>query len=565
MKDSSAYDVVTDLSSFFGPSALPAQYICSFNPLMLPPPPPFPHFSNPQDPNFIVGAYYIAVHAYTNISYTVMAKARAATQLQNGVPQAGFIVADETIFYSMLVNPDGQDLTIELRDSGVTALYVSMVTTVQPNANLPSSYQFASSPQLNGNSIKTVQVPALTNANYPQSSSNGPILVQIAAVAQSGSMPTNFTILAFTNKQNVQLQSGVAVLRTVQENTYVYFFISVLTAGYDLSFIVTPISGDPDVYVSRTNPQPDVNNNDYKSAYGNSAIEIIDVPSTTLGIYYVGVRANTNTTFTIVAQLSDNQADPITNAINLANGVPQMGYARSTSFAFKQYYVYNLQSRATRLSISLTRQFGNPDLYVSFNNVPSPTNPAQFTSTTLDNDFIDIYDAMPGLYVIGIVAAETSAWTISITTAGTMLFLQDGIAVRDSVRQGETDYYYFPVDVSDKDITVSVTPLTGDPDLYVSFNYRYPNASNAMYKSTQYSADSILIPSTDRAKYGCAVCPFFVAVRGFTDTTYTVVASAALPTQLQVCVCVCVCVCVGACFFLCGEEFVISRYIAHVF
>jgi hypothetical protein len=43
------------------------------------------------------------------------------------------------------------------------------------------------------------------------------------------------------------------------------------------------------------------------------------------------------------------------------------------------------------------------------------------------------------------------------------MMLQDSVSVRNSVRQGESDYYYLPIDITGKDVTITVTSLSGDP------------------------------------------------------------------------------------------------------
>jgi hypothetical protein len=57
------------------------------------------------------------------------------------------------------------------------------------------------------------------------------------------------------------------------------------------------------------------------------------------------------------------------------------------------------------------------------------------------------------------------------------------VSVRNSVRQGESDYYYLPIDITGKDVTITVTSLSGDPDLYVSLNNQFPNITTARWMS----------------------------------------------------------------------------------
>jgi len=46
------------------------------------------------------------------------------------------------------------------------------------------------------------------------------------------------------------LQSGIAQRQSADANTYVYFSFEVLNENSVVSFVVTPITGDPDLFVS---------------------------------------------------------------------------------------------------------------------------------------------------------------------------------------------------------------------------------------------------------------------------------------------------------------------------
>jgi hypothetical protein len=50
----------------------------------------------------------------------------------------------------------------------------------------------------------------------------------------------------------------------------------------------------------------------------------------------------------------------------------------------------------------------------------------------------------------------------------------------------QLDYYWLPLDSPNRDLTITVTALTGDPDLYVSRNTITPNATNNELSATFY-------------------------------------------------------------------------------
>lgn len=58
-----------------------------------------------------------------------------------------------------------------------------------------------------------------------------------------------------------------------------------------------------------------------------------------------------------------------------------------------------------------------------------------------------------------------SDYTVVARSALSVVTLLPGVPMRDSLSQGTYDYYVFSVDQS-TEITLVLTPLSGDPDMY---------------------------------------------------------------------------------------------------
>ena len=69
---------------------------------------------------------------------------------------------------------------------------------------------------------------------------------------------------------------------------------------------------------------------------------------------------------------------------------------------------------------------------------------------------------------------------------------------------------------------VSVTPITGDPDIYIKIGGR-PTRENSQWRSAGFGIDVLFIENTDsQFKYGVT---YFFAVYGWTDTLFSIAAA----------------------------------------
>jgi len=81
----------------------------------------------------------------------------------------------------------------------------------------------------------------------------------------------------------------------------------------------------------------------------------------------------------------------------------------------------------------------------------------------------------------------------------------------------ERQYYSFTLVESHEDLSISVTPFSGDPDIYASNVTNHPSSTPGQYvwKSTHYGADVITITQA-------ALGTYFISVYAYTQTSFTI-------------------------------------------
>jgi hypothetical protein len=112
----------------------------------------------------------------------------------------------------------------------------------------------------------------------------------------------------------------------------------------------------------------------------------------------------------------------------------------------------------------------------------------------------------------GVLAyAVQSQFSVSAATGQSFQRLADGIPRRGSVTAFKHSYFRVWMDSSYDDLTITVTPFSGDPDLYVTTgdDRDHPNATNAYWKSTAFRSDAVSIGKG--SEHSCVKCYYYIA------------------------------------------------------
>ena len=284
----------------------------------------------------------------------------------------------------------------------------------------------------------------------------------------------------------------------------------------DVAIAVTPLSGsDPDLCISQTITRPDPLTGTCRWSGDSAGADRVLIPAAELDVtrpLYVGVLDGgqggvASTSFAVLVTLDPSGVcSTVGGACVLVPGVPQrLVMAQYYSDAFLT--VAASGHEGADLQISAVRTYGDPDLYVSAGPAATPRWPqtgsgADWSAIDSGDDLITIRGdearacgqayPEPGqacTYFVhvrawGATAADVTATFVSASAEENQpTRLQEGVPFRGVV--GSEQYLFFEYSLSslEEEIAVTLTPLTGDPDLYASFTQQRPREGSATWQA----------------------------------------------------------------------------------
>jgi hypothetical protein len=344
-----------------------------------------------------------------------------------------------------------------------------------------------------------------------------------------GTSKGTFVLTASTSLATIPLQDGVPSHEHVDSGQWEYFSYDLQQTGLDFSVVVTPITGDPDLYISLAKNNalvqlPNKTSFDQQSSiFGGDTLTFYSAQK---GTYYIGVTAFQNSTFTVTATANsqtgsaDGPANSdLFNVVILLAGEPQSGHALPGTY---KYYRLQVPEGAAKLTMTLTTQAGETSVYINRHTVTEtktkdqaglPTSKNYTWTNAMDaTGLIKLVEPDAGEYIFGVLAGSSSAAFFLVVTSIEMSGevqsiqrLQQGVPFLAELDGDASGYFFVEVDSTETELTISVTGMSGDPDLYVSFVDRHPNGTNNEYHSENFGADSIKIKNPNIGKYYIAV------------------------------------------------------------
>jgi len=462
--------------------------------------------------------YYIGVYAFTPTHFSIVATWGKPTELVDGQPQGGKVPKHGMAYYTYTTYSPGETISISASSSlGLVSLYVS--ETEKPIRGNSSTYQFYRSFSI---ASKLIEIPGGENPHC--SAGTCKIYIGFFGITKS-----EFSITASSTKSTVRLQPGIPIDSSIAAKKYSYFRVPVVANNESLSIIVTPISGDPDLYVSRkyifpnrTQPHPDPTME--SRARGVDSIYIYPAEK---GTYYIGVYGYSASRFKIVASLeivNQTSSNATINGPTLLDGQPQGYRLHSHQWV---YFRYIVTEPTQEVSIATSNVVGDPDLYVGKDFRPTRTHYTS-RSTRYGMDLVALRNPEPATYFIGIYAYHPSKFVIMASSQNISRVLQIGTPIREIVNKHEKIYFeYRPISFA-SDISFILTPFSGDPDLKVTLG-------NLTMDSHGYLEDSVTFSHTEIASI-CANlvdCSFTAEVYGYTVSDFSISVSTQNTTVLQ--------------------------------
>ena len=480
------------------------------------------------------GTYYISVRAEgSQSSFTVTSQLGNRVTLRDGVTQQYSLFSGSGQMMEVSYGRDEpfQVSIIILSGTGPVYVYVSLSENISPNQ--PSSYTWSG--ELNG-SHQEVEV---TGEGCLSATCKYYILVWTPL--RPTMARTLFTVVAHAPTTALELIPGVEVTdgAIAGAGGYKHYYFELSCPNNTVSLFLTALNGNPDLFVRKGNQYPTRQNWNFQSDNTGLASDVITFTQndplfrtqSMAGRYAVSVQGAGAIINNYKLVLSVQSSCGGTTWIPLENGQPQYGRVLANSW---QYYTFVVTSDMWPTSLAITlspTDASNPDMYVTKNGLtPSPDAYAWMAGAGAGfDDVIVIFNTSVNpspcvptfntacVYRVAVTSKAASSYTITASTAGTVVGL-----LLESSRDGyvgPNGWSQYAVQVTDttQPLVFIVSPISGNPDLYVEYNM--PATMNSLTSKTA-GVDVVTIPQPDAGRW-------YIGVHGAGTTAnyFSVVAS----------------------------------------
>jgi len=274
------------------------------------------------------------------------------TALQSGVPRYGVIDEERQMAYYVFDAQAGTTTEISHVD-----LYVSNDSVVLPEEQVPASYVRTTAGEIAGKVVTLYSKEA----------------TQLVIGVLAGDPKVTFVLLAEALDVSETLLTVDSPLQGyVEPGVFAVYDLAVDMDGADLSrlgdvyIVVTPMSGDPDLYVNAPASYPAIPSSTSYAWRSISYFEdVVHIPheQMTAGFYRMAVSSCEESMYTIAVHVDvvNNTADAL-----LLDGVSQyvvMAQAETRTCVFE---VAGAADSSHDITVTATPQFGDPDIYVEF-------------------------------------------------------------------------------------------------------------------------------------------------------------------------------------------------------
>ena len=494
-----------------------------------------------SDPHFCTQAcnYTIAVVPWMGrgATFTLTATKSNTTVLFDGVLVRDTVRPDFVRFYDFVPPTSISAVTFTVSQTdGSVALYID--TNQQPN---PFNGHFNDSRVGLGELTLTVTPAASWFCNAGQRCMYRLAVVGLSSALGDADTAIPYSIRATTSAvtSSNSTSGGVTQLTnalqaytfTGAEGSSRYFYLELQPSSTPrtMSITLTSITGDADLYVVHSNSSTTLYANESLfnwASYRTDAVDLIPIPNALPGFYYLTVASFTNCTYRLLATIYDKTP--------LDDGIPQSGVVAQDAFS---YFTFTLSKATPRLTFSLFKTYGEPDLYVMYGAQPNRTS-YDNRSISFSADIVTVDSPQLGVWVVGVYGFYDSAvFTLTVSSQNASSWLRVGYSVSGNVSRDLADYYQVQVDSFNNSLTVALTILasSGDCDLLMSPVTQQPTLDTLQYprdrSSLNLGSDAITITSTDLAAARSSV--WYIAVDAFESCLYSLTASFGGITRLD--------------------------------
>lgn len=470
--------------------------------------------------------YFIAVFGKKASAYLLIVTSNQVdvTRMVPGLPYIGTVNYEEFEYFTSEVIPD-QTLQIHLSAAtGNPDIYAKICngtcTFTKEDVLSPSSLIAYSN---NTYSLEELSLSGQGNFTI--------------GVYGASADPSDFTIVSIVNNTEVLLKAGTPQTGMLPYKGYRYYkyHLSTVTSN-EIYFMLTPTSGNPDLYVSLTGP-PSTTIYDSSSILSGLEVDSIIYKkgrdySTLNGTYHIAVYSEAPTRYSIVVK----EIHPNGNTtIQLYPGISQKDTLYDSCMRDRLYFFpihFNNDTKQT-IRITLTPITGKFNLYATnrIENIDFTKRifwyhwMANSSSTDLVNSIVippkDPYYLMNSNYAVlvksmGFASDKSATYSIVFQVGNGTMILSENFPFTDTIVGNTYNYYTFPVIAREESISIRLTAFTGKPKLYISANDTYPSAAHYEFASNRIGSDEVIISWPELSQK----CPGIPEIYHHGDPTY---------------------------------------------
>ena len=428
----------------------------------------------------MVGEYYVSVYGASSVSssFSLLLSVSAScisnvtyNRLENGQPQWYYIATPgQYAYFQFTVGPQqwptGVVFAVSPTDGSDPDLYITKDGSVPTDVH----FQWVSTLSQGNDDIiyisptatdPTPCIPIETSCTY-----------HIAVHAWG--FPSAFTITASTNDALLGLQMDYTRDGYVSPGNWTQYVVQVTNPEAPLVVIVTPKTGNPDLYVEY-GQLPTMGSITSKT-FG---VDVVTIAEPQMGRWHIGVYGadNTPSTFTVVASQ---------RGIGLRNGQPQNDVL---DIGQQRYYFYEFSEpapgrRPFRLQVDTISFNPQLEVYIRRDLLPSVYNNMGSALTTRGDALSFNINATNPLWnrtatwrVLVISRSSSAAYSITAMQGTPPIYLADGrpADVGEVVPAGEYRYFRLSVTSREYDVDVIVNTQYGSVSLFLSTTEPLPS------------------------------------------------------------------------------------------
>jgi len=492
---------------------------------------------------------YIGVYGYRDSIFSILVKYSTLNSalLLSGQPQTDVVAKGEASNYVLKfpASPNA-DFTITVTPSyGDPDLFVTLDGSDPTFENC----QYCSE---NMHLAETVLIHHTDEAFVAANCSTEPCKMKIAVFGYDTS---EYTLLVKEAQSPSTLQEDVPFLTTLPQNVTEFFVFT--WQEPDVQLQITTFSGHTQLRVSCGQTFPgivDLESLDIPNAGEPSTMHIHASDASSQGCppppsnLFISVLGKSWSRVSLIASQCNNQGFDCLQRLQF--GLQQTGTVQHQSFNF---YKIRTTSPDQNIEILSNTIVGQIRLYVARIEGPRPRllpNGTVINYELKSASFADKYITIPRggtdlcssieqgcFFLVAVFGQQNSAsevlseYTLLVTTVTAQVLLQDGVPVRGHASRGKYAFYEFINSIPGADLTLSVTPFSGDPDLFMSLSPHQPNRTSFTWTSAWYGAETLTLQA-EELDTACLpdpgnkkACSYFLSVYGFSNTTFTVLAA----------------------------------------